>query len=99
MFLDPLGSGFAQENGKENQIGGADLSIEKSEFCHVCSTLRSSRPDISSILANFIDFWNLLGTGKLPQMMPIDFIEDFSRLSRIERSLQRGYEKSAQEGK
>ena len=44
MFLDPLGSGFARENGKENQIGGADLSIEKSEFCHVCSTLRSSRP-------------------------------------------------------
>ena len=86
-------------------VDSIDQILEKSpmelRFEHRKSrnSLRSSRPDISSILANFIDFWNLLGTGKLPQMMPIDFIEDFSRLSRIERSLQRGYEKSAQEGK
>ena len=56
---------------------GAQIwASKKSKFRQVCSNLRSSRPDISSILPKIIDFWAVLDTGKLPQMLPIDPMED-----------------------
>ena len=56
---------------------GAQIwASKKSKFRQVCSNLRSSRPDISSILPKIIDFWAVLDTGKLSQMLPIDPMED-----------------------
>ena len=70
------GGWFYWSKSRKIADGAQIWASKKSKFRQVFSNLRNSRPDISSILAKIIDFWAVLDTGKLPQMVPIDSMED-----------------------